>query len=117
MSTYLLSERPKLKSEYVFLKRKAPFTPINSHTGCRKILFDAITGAGIEANGRSYGTRITRHSTASKMLRQGVPLPIISEALGHGDPNSVMVYLSTDDAKLAECTLPLPGTGDICENA
>ena len=112
ISEYLLSERPKSESEFIFLKRSAPFIPINSHSGCRKILFDAITEAGIEAVGRSYGTRITRHSVASKMLRQGVPLPVISEALGHGNPNSVMVYLSTDDAKLAECTLPLPGKGN-----
>jgi site-specific recombinase XerD len=109
IADYLLLERPTSDSEFIFLKRNAPFTPINSHAGCRKILFDAITGAGIEANGRSYGTRITRHSVASRMLRQGVPLPVISEALGHGNPNSVMVYLSTEGAKLAECTLPLPG--------
>ena len=112
IAEYLLSERPTSESEFIFLKRNAPFVPINSHSGCRQILFDAITGAGIEANGRSFGTRITRHSVASKMLRQGVPLSVISEALGHGNPNSVMVYLSTEDAKLAECTLPLPGKGD-----
>jgi integrase len=112
IADYLLSERPASGSEFIFLKRKAPFIPINSHSGCRKILFNAITDAGVVANGRSYGTRITRHSAASKMLRQGVPLPVISEALGHGNPNSVMIYLSTEDTKLAECTLPLPGNGD-----
>lgn len=112
IADYLLSERPASDSEFIFLKRKAPFTQISSHTGCRKILFDAITGAGVEANGRVYGTRITRHSAASRMLRHGVPLPVISEALGHGNPNSVMIYLSTEDAKLAECTLPLPGEGN-----
>jgi integrase len=75
------------------------------------VLLHVISDAGIEANGRIYGTRITRHSIASRMLRQGIPLPVISEALGHGNPNSVMVYLSTEDAKLAECTLPLP---EVC---
>ena len=114
IADYLLTERPASGSEFIFLKRKAPFIPINSHSGCRKILFNAITGAGIEANGRSYGTRITRHSAASRMLRQGIPLPVISEALGHGNPDSVMVYLSTENTTLAECTLPLPGRGDIC---
>jgi len=112
LADYLISERPALDSEFIFIKRKAPFIPLSSHAGCRKILYNAITGAGIEANGRSFGTRITRHSTASRMLRQGVPLTVISEALGHGDPNSVMVYLSTEDTKLSECTLPLPGKGD-----
>ena len=41
--------------------------------------------------GRVYGTRITRHSTASRMLRNGVPLPVISDMLGHKNKNSVMI--------------------------
>ncbi len=109
ISDYLLLERPTSDSEYVFLRKTAPYAPLSSHAGCRDILLSVVTNAGIESKGRIYGTRITRHSTASRMLRQGIPLPVISEALGHGNPNSVMVYLSTEDAKLAECTLPLPG--------
>jgi integrase len=105
---YLLSERPASDSEYIFLTGNAPYAPLKTHSGCRNVLLHVISDAGIKANGRIYGTRITRHSTASRMLRHGIPLPVISEALGHGNPNSVMVYLSTGDAKLAECTLPLP---------
>ncbi|MGI6448883.1 MAG: tyrosine-type recombinase/integrase [Desulfitobacteriia bacterium] len=111
LTDYLLSERPASDSEYIFLSSYAPHTPMKAHSGYRKVLLDVISDAGIEANGRISGTRITRHSTASRMLRHGVPLPVISEALGHGNPNSVMVYLSTEDAKLAECTLPLP---EVC---
>ena len=99
-------------SEYIFLQKAAPFASLVSHSGCRKILFHAVTNAGIQADGRIYGTRITRHSTASRMLRKGVPLSVISEALGHGNPNSVMIYLSTENAKLVECTLPLPKKED-----
>lgn len=108
---YLLSERPVSDSEYIFLTSHAPHTPMKAHAGYRKVLLDVISDAGVETNGRISGTRITRHSAASRMLRHGVPLPVISEALGHGNPNSVMVYLSTEDAKLAECTLPLP---EVC---
>ena len=81
------------------------------HSRIRNILFNVVNDSDIEAKGRSYGTRITRHSTASRMLRNGVPLPVISEALGHGNKDSVMIYITTDDAKLAECALPLPGGG------
>lgn len=109
LSEYLLDERPVSDSMYVFLRSTAPFQPLLTHTGCRQILLDIISDAGVKGNGRPYGTRITRHSTASRLLRHGVPLSVISEALGHGNPNSVMIYLSTDEAKLVECTLPLPG--------
>lgn len=105
---YLLNERPAIDSDYIFLRNKAPYTPLMTHTGIRNVLFHAINDADIECKGRIYGTRITRHSVASRMLRNGVPLYVISDALGHGNPNSVLIYLTADDAKLAECTLPLP---------
>ena len=108
---YLLCERPASESEFVFLRSNAPFRPLMSHAGIRSILFNVINDADIESKGRIYGSRITRHSTASRMLRNGVPLPVISEALGHGNPNSVMIYITTDNAKLAECTLQLPKGG------
>lgn len=75
------------------------------------MLFNAVNDADIPVKGRTYGTRITRHSTASRMLRNGIPLSVISETLGHSNENSVMIYITTDDAKLAECTLPLPKGG------
>lgn len=112
---YLLNERPVSNSEFLFLKSLAPFTPLMSHSGIRGILFNVVNDADIPKNGRIYGTRITRHSTASRMLKKGIPLPVISEALGHGNPNSVLIYLTTDNAKLAECTLPLPKGGELNE--
>jgi len=109
---YLLNERPVSKSEYVFLRFEAPFAPIKTHAACYRILFRTVNNAGVESNGRIYGTRITRHSTASRLLRQGVPLSVISEALGHSNPDASMRYITTDDIKLAECTLPLPRAGE-----
>ncbi|WP_230399287.1 tyrosine-type recombinase/integrase [Novisyntrophococcus fermenticellae] len=111
LADYLLNERPASESDFVFLRNNVPFSPLMSHAGIKNVLFNVLNDADIESKGRIYGSRITRHSTASRMLRNGVPLPVISEALGHGNPNSVMIYITTDDAKLAECTLPLPKGG------
>lgn len=108
---YLLNERPVSDSAFVFLRSRAPYSPLMSHAGIREVLFHVVNDSDIEIKGRMYGSRITRHSAASRMLRNGVPLAVISEALGHGNPNSVMIYITTDDAKLAECTLPLPKGG------
>lgn len=108
---YLLNERPQSDSDMVFLRAQAPYAPLMSHAGIRGILFNVVNDSDIDARGRIYGTRITRHSAASRMLRKGIPLPVISEMLGHGSKDSVMIYITTDDAKLAECTLPLPKGG------
>ena len=64
--------------------------------------------AGIKKEGRTVGSRTTRHHAASSMLRAGIPMSDISAALGHRDPNIVSVYLSTDVRSLCACTLPLP---------
>lgn len=112
---YLVNERPPSNSEYVFLRSTAPFAPLMSHTGIRSILFNVVNDSDVKANGRIYGTRITRHSAASRMLRKGIPLPVISDMLGHTNKSSVMIYITTDDAKLAECTLPLPNGGGHCD--
>ena len=48
-----------------------------------------------------------RHNAASKMLESGIPLPIISSVLGHVNPDSATVYLTTDEKHLVSCVLPL----------
>ena len=112
---YLLNERPVSDSPFVFLKSVAPFNPLMSHSGIRNVLFHVVDDSDVEPAGRIYGTRITRHSAASRMLRSGIPLPVISDMLGHKSKDSVMIYITTDDAKLAECTLPLPKGGGRVE--
>ena len=68
-----------------------------------------VEDAGIDSKGRINGTRMMRHNAASHMVRKGIPLPAIAEVLGHSDPNSTMIYISTDGENLAKCTLPIPG--------
>jgi integrase len=111
LSDYLLNERPTSKSKHVFLSTLAPFKPLADHAAVYSVLRKIVSQADVETAGRIYGTRITRHSYASRMLRHGVPLPVISEALGHNSLDSTMRYLSTDGKTLAECTLPLPKGG------
>jgi site-specific recombinase XerD len=41
------------------------------------------------------------------MLRKGVAVQTISLTLGHVDPNSADIYLTTDEKNLRDCTLNL----------
>lgn len=111
LAAYLLEERPPSDSAYVFLRSVAPYHPLTDHSGIYSILRQILAQSGVEPDGRISGTRMTRHSYASRMLRNGVPLPVISEALGHSSPDSSLRYLSTDSSTMAECTLPLPKGG------
>lgn len=107
IADYILKERPKSGSDNVFLKTFAPFGLLG--TGSIYEILKKLEGlAGIKNEGRPVGSRMTRHHAASSMLRAGIPMPDISAVLGHRDPNTVSVYLSTDAISLAACTLPLP---------
>lgn len=48
---------------------------------------------GIKKEERPMGSRTTRHHAASAMLRAGIPMPDISAALRHRDPNIVSVLM------------------------
>lgn len=108
LMSYLLEERPSSGSPYVFLRSVAPFQPLVDHSSIYSVLRKILREAAVEPDGRISGSRMTRHSYASRMLRNGVPLPVIADALGHNSPNSTMRYLATDEKMMASCTLPLP---------
>lgn len=108
---YLLDERPQSESTYVFLSKVAPFHPLVDHSSIYNVLRKVLVEADVAPQGRIRGTRMSRHSYASQLLRRGIPLTVISEALGHSNPNSTMRYISTDDKVLSTLTLPLPKGG------
>ena len=109
MVDYLLEERPHCKEDYFFLSVHAPYVKLNTTW---HIVRAVVSAAGVETVGRLTGTRMFRHNAASTMLRKGVPLPVISEELGHKCQDSTMVYLSTDQETMSSLTLPLPKVGD-----
>lgn len=59
-------------------------------------------------NDRHKGTHAFRHSLASNMLGQEVPLPVISDVLGHRSIETTRVYLKVDVHQLKKCALPMP---------
>jgi site-specific recombinase XerD len=54
------------------------------------------------------GTRLLRHSAASRLLAAAVPLPTISAVLGHASQESTNLYMSVDRTRLLDCVLPVP---------
>ena len=109
MVDYLLEERPRCNEDYFFLSVHAPYAKLNTTW---HIVRAVVSAAGVETAGRLTGTRMFRHNAASTMLRKGIPLPAISEELGHKCQDSTMVYLSTDRETMSSLTLPLPKVGD-----
>ena len=53
------------------------------------------------------GMHSLRHTMASMLLEQDTPLNVISDILGHADPDSTAVYLKVNITKLRECSIAL----------
>ena len=67
-----------------------------------------MTVPGIDIPGRKFGPHAMRHSLASRLLANGVSLPVISESLGHDSSLSTMEYLRVDLSSLMGCALNVP---------
>jgi integrase len=108
IADYIAYERPSRKGGVLFLRQKSPHSQLADHSACYAVIRRVLAIADIPLNGRICGVRLLRHSTASKMLRAEVPLETISAILGHSDPDSTEIYLSTDDIRMRECCLQIP---------
>jgi integrase len=106
LADYILHERPQCGDEHVFLRCKAPHTKLADHASIYKVTATTFRIAGV--SDLKAGTRLLRHSAASRLLRAAVPLPTISAVLGHASSESTNVYLGVDEERLLECVLPVP---------
>lgn len=100
---YLKNGRPVSDSKYVFIQHMPPY---GQYKDLRNVLVKQMRKAGIEtpANKR-IGMHCFRHSLATAMLENGVPLPVISQTLGHADIASTEVYLRINISQLRLCAL------------
>mgnify|MGYP002598058215 CR=1 FL=1 len=59
----------------------------------------------VHFEGKKKGSHTLRHSLASRLLEHEIPLPVISEILGHTTTETTMTYLRIDITELRKCAL------------
>jgi integrase len=101
---YLKFGRPKCEYQNIFVIHKPPETPCTVG-GMYTLVSNRISRAGLHKNKKKRGPHALRHSLASRLLEENIPLPIISEILGHASSNTTATYLSIDINKLRQCAL------------
>lgn len=102
---YIIQERPRLTGEdHVFLIIEREIRHISRQINhiCEKILAEA----GI-TNRERTGFHLFRHRFGVMLLNKGVPVPVITAALGHSSPNTLEIYLDSDLIRLKECGLSI----------
>ena len=106
ITRYLTEERPHAPNDYIFVRSLAPFKPLSCHSSCYVLVKRSLEKAGISKNGRIFGMHLLRHNAASTMVENEVPIETIAAILGHSDPNTTGIYITTDEKRLKECVLP-----------
>ena len=105
---YIKYGRPATDSNVIFLRHISPISLISA-PGMSTIVKKYANKAGIKSTpGRSQGPHALRSSLASVLLEENIPLPVISEILGHSDTRTTAIYLKIDINNLRRCSLEVP---------
>ncbi len=105
MLAYLLDARPKVPSEFVFLRTLAPYREL-SMEAVAAVAKKAIRLSGVKTP--SVGSHVFRHSVATTMLRQGASLAGVGAVLRHRNPGTTAHYAKVDLGMLGEVAQPWP---------
>lgn len=101
---YIKNARSTSKTNYIFVTKKGNKYSINNN------FYDQFTKFVEKANldnlkGRKIGIYSLKHSLASRLLKENIPLPIISSIFGHSSTLSTTSYIKVDNNQLEKCCL------------
>lgn len=107
LARYLRHGRPPhTPTRHVFVQMKVPFGALTSSSAVRHVLIKHAKVAGIQAP--YLGSHVLRHSNAARQLDVGTKAQVLSDLLGHRDPESVSAYVRIATQSLREVSLPVP---------
>jgi site-specific recombinase XerD len=105
IAAYLVDGRPAVASRALFVRGRAPFTPIRPGTVSSTVR-RACRRAGIA----EIGAHRLRHTLACEMVVAGVPLVHTAHVLRHRSLQTTALYARVDARGLRALALPWPGT-------
>ena len=109
---YILHARPVVETGNVFLRIRPPLHQPLSSSGVTEVARAAIKRSGVKAEGLPSG-HVFRHSAATNMLREDVPLEVISSLLRHQSTQTTAIYARVDVNMLREVAQPWPIAGEV----
>ncbi len=104
---YLKYGRPITNGTTIFVRHTCPITPLAPPT-LHSIVSKYMQLAEISIpDGKKHGPHALRHSLASALLEENIPLTTISEILGHTNTETTSIYLKIDVTHLRQCALDI----------
>jgi integrase/recombinase XerD len=97
---------PSTPTRHVFVRMKMPFTPLSASSAVRHVLIKHAKAAGVDAP--YLGSHVLRHSNAARQVDLGIRPRVLSDLLGHRDPESISAYVRVATETLRDVSLPVP---------
>jgi integrase len=91
--------------DYVLITSYAPYTRLHNVSSIHRAVSKSIERSGIRVDGRRRGPHAMRHSLATNLLKENVPLSAISNILGHSSTKTTERYIGADETNLKELSL------------
>lgn len=103
---YLECRPDNIATDYVFIRSIAPHRPFASGDGVSSVVKHALKRANIDAPAK--GAHLLRHTAATEMLRNGVPLDQAGLVLRHRSIDMTAYYAKADVGLLKQIAQPWP---------
>jgi site-specific recombinase XerD len=103
---YLKCRPANIDTEHVFIRSIAPCRPFASGDGVSSVVKHALRRANIDSPAK--GAHLLRHTAATEMLRNGVPLDQAGLVLRHRSIDVTAYYAKADVALLKQIAQPWP---------
>ena len=106
---YLKNGRtPSVDEEYILSTMYAPYTKFNNTASIHRMITKTMKIAGVNFENKHHGPHALRHSLATNMINNNVPISAISNVLGHSSTKTTNIYITKDTTHLKELTLEVP---------
>jgi integrase len=108
VADYILKARPESDSSEIFLRSKSPYRAFKTTCALTGVVEKYCALAGVEKKlYRSFHS--LRRSFATELSAAGVPLPTISQMLGHKSVDEARPYLSYNRQQTMSCAMGFDG--------
>lgn len=115
---YVQNGRPSVQDAYVFIREKKPYEKL-SGSSLHMIVDGYLKRAKIKIPaGQKHGPHALRHSLATLLLENNIPISTIKEILAHKSSETTKIYLKVAEKQLLQCALevsssPIYGANNV----
>lgn len=102
---YLKHGRPITTIQNVFLTGRTPVMAFSDTASLSGIIIRHAQKAKIDLSEHKHGMHSLRHTLATRLMEQNIPVSTIATILGHSTTDTVKKYLQVDVSHLRECAL------------